>query len=442
MSTSEKQKVWIALDHSNRLATALAIVSHWGRERFIFNLLISRHPYWRTVEINLYKHQFDEIHILDRPYYIPNPISKLVTVIKLQRQRKRIAQLKYQSPNIVIGRAIVYCLYRLLLYPVHVFLTILKILRVKRRIAQLKIQPVDIIIGLQGLSYLENVMLSMHPKNLKIGIMPIEEYEQSIRPVDTNIYKNTLEGWVANRIIAPITGLHRTYCMRERLHPELTWWIRFQSSLLDIYGKVVVLGNPPTQIGDNIFTMPFPYVLPLKKAGGNRSNKKPKKVVFFGQAFLVTGYLVPPEVYAKNMNAFLAFVREKYGSTYKLVYRPHPLEKSETSLLDLEQFEIEKDEMLAELYLYRNVESIHAVFSVESISSRSAYYFFINAYSFLNISPYDEGMKNYFRLEMGNIPDDFYINDLTKMPNSYIKTEDMNEAIRKCQDVLNEVIRR
>ena len=320
---------------------------------------------------------------------------------------------------------------------------ILKILRVKKRIAQLKIQPSDIIIGFAGSAFNENIMLSMHPKNLKIAIMPGVVYEECIRPVDKSIYKNTLEGWLANWIVEPITGLHRTWCMRDRLHPGLIWWIRYKKSLPEIYDKVVVLGNFSTQIGENIITMPFPYVLALQKKGSNRSNKKPQKVVFFGADIL--GFVatqIDPRIYAKTMNACLSFLRKKYGSTYRLVYRPHPDETTERRLLDLDQFEIEDDGMLSEFYFYKNIENIHAVFSVESTSSRSAFHFFVNAYSFLNVFPYDEEMKNYFRLMMGNVPDDFYINDLSRMPKRYVNTVDMNEAIKKCQDVLDAVIRK
>jgi len=42
----------------------------------------------------------------------------------------------------------------------------------------------------------------------------------------------------------------------------------------------------------------------------------------------------------------------------------------------------------------------------------------------------------------GNVPDDFYINDLSTMPNRYVNTEDMDVVIKKCQDVLDSVIRK
>ena len=118
------------------------------------------------------------------------------------------------------------------------------------------------------------------------------------------------------------------------------------------------------------------------------------------------------------------------------------METDEIKLLDLDQFEIENDGMLAELYFYKNIEDIHAAFSVGSNASRSAFHFFINAYAFLNVFPYDEAAKKAFRLEMGNVPDDFYINDLSTTPNRYIKTEDINVAIKKCRNVLDVVLQK
>lgn len=403
MSTPEKRKVWLVLDHPQQFAIALGIVSHGGREKFIFNLLISPHSYWSKVDINLYKHQFDKIHFLERPDYTWHPI--------------RVLRMIFQ------------------------------ILRLKKKIAQLGIPRNDIIIGLSIFHYLENIVLSMYPGNLKIAIMPLVVYEECIREMDRNSYRNTVEGWLANWIVEPITGLHRTYCRVEKPQPLGYWWIRYRKSLLDIFNKVVVLGDFPSEksyFGDNIITMPFPYVLAFDKAGveNDHRDKKPQKVVFFGAPFKGGIAGITEEIWVKNVNAYLSFLREKYGAAYKLVYRPHPINADEIEFLNLDQFEIENDGMLAELYFYKNIEDIHAVFSVASTTCRSAFDFFINAYAFLNIFPYNDKAKNHFRETMGNVPDDFYINDLSITPNRYIKTEDINVAIKKCRDVLDVILQK
>lgn len=443
MSTLEKQKVWMVLEHPQAMVTALALVKHWGRDRFVFNLLISRHFYFEAIDINQYKNQFDNIIVFDRVDYVPNPFPHPLKIFRILRQKKMVAELKGQPGYVAVSQSVFNSLQNMLLYPLHVLSLIFRILRLKRRVAQLEIQPYDIIIGLSSFYYLENVVLSMHPQNLKIGIMPAVEYDQHVRPVDRSVYKDTLEGWVSNWIIEPVTGLHRTHYMKERRHPALTAWIRFKRPLPSIYNKFVVLGDISQLTGDNILTMPFPYTLTINQAGRNDSNKKRQKVVFFGSNFMgfVAG-VIAPEIFAQKLNACLSFVRERYGSTYKLVFRPHPFGKREIRLLDLSQFEVEDDGMLSEFYLYHNIENIHAVFAVESTSSRSAFNFFINAYSFLNIFPYDKEMKSYFRLNYGNVPDDFYINDLSIMPNRYVRTEDIDETRKKCRDVLDAVIRK
>lgn len=444
MSTPKKQKVWMVLDHPQQFAIALGIISHWSREKFIFNLLISSHPYWRKVDINLYKEQFDKIYFFERPDYLPSHAPQIIS--RFVNLKKRIARPKTKRTEIINSQSIFNSFMEFILnYVIHVPQMISQIFRLKKKIAQLGIQQNDIIVGLSIFHYLENVVLSVHPQNLKIAIMPKVVYAQCTRFMNKKIYRNTLEGWLANWFVEPITGLHRTYCMKERLHPDTYWWIRYRESLLDIFDKVIVLGDFPSEtsyFGDNIFTMPFPYILAFEKAGAknNYRDKKAQKIVFFGTPFREGLWNITPEIYAKNLNACLSFLREKYGATYKLVYRPHPMETYEIKLLDLDQFEIANDGMLAELYFYRNVEDIYAAFSVESTSSRSAFDFFINAYAFLNIFPYDEVVKKYFRLEMGNVSDDFYINDLSTTPNRYIKFENVNAAIKKCHDVLDTIL--
>ncbi|MFC1965155.1 hypothetical protein ACFLWG_04060 [Chloroflexota bacterium] len=401
MAKSDKQKIWIVLDHPMQFATALAIASHWGREDFVLNLLISPHPYWRKVDINLYRYQFDEVIYLERPDYTWHPIRALQMI--------------------------------------------LRIWRLKRRIARLNIKLDDIIIGLSVFHYLENMVLSMQSRNRKIAIMPSVVYQESINKIDKSIYRGTLEGWLASWLVEPIAGLHRTYCMKERLHPERYWRIRYKESLPDIYHKVVVLGTISDggyQLGNSIITMPYPYVLALgeTKEENFDNARKSQKVVFFGNSFSEGYFGLKPEVYAHYVNQCLSFLREKYASTHKLVYRPHPTESDEIKLLNLDQFDIEDDGMLSELYFYKNFADIYAVFSVGSTSSRTALHFFINAYAFINTFPFDEATKNYFRLEMGSVPDDFYIRDFSRTPKRYIKMKDADAAIKRCQDVLDLVL--
>lgn len=401
MSTNGKQRIWIILDHPQQFATALGIVSYLKRGDFFLSLLISPHTYWAKVDINLYNHLFDNIYFLDRPDYSWNPIK---------------------VPS-----------------------TIFKIFRLKRKIKQLGILQNDVIIGLSIFHYLENIIISMYPKNRKIGIMPYVVYQESTREMNRMVYENTFEGLLANWIIEPISGLHQTYCMKDKQHPDAYWRIRYKKSLQHIYDEIIILGNFVSENNhreDNINTMPFPYILAFgKMQNENSSLHCPKKIVFFGDSFRNGIRGVSSDDYKRHLNKCLSFLRNKYGATYKLIYRPHPIEKSEIGQLDLDQFEIENDGMLAELYFYQNMNDIYAVFSVGSNVSRSAIYFFINAYSFLDIFPFDDAAIDSFRQEMGNVPEEFYISDLSINPTEYIKMESLTDAKKTCQNVLDIIMK-
>lgn len=443
----------MVLNHPQELATALNMASHWGREKYNLNLVISRHPYWQKIDMREYEHQFDSIIFLERPDYVPAPMPNPGRVLGSIRSGKKAAQRKGQPAYVAVSRMILRKLRAILLYPAQILDMILRIRRVKKQVARLGIQSDDILIWLAVGHFVDNIMLSMYPRNMKIAIIISDTYQRCTAPIDRSVYQDTLEGWVTNWLIEPVTGLHRTYCVKDRFHPELPPLVRYRQSLPEVFDKIVVLGNSNGKAGDNIITMPFPYVLTISQSRADTSGKERKKVVFFGSHF--TGSLasiMDPEIYAKHVNSCLAFVRENYGADYRLVFRPHPrvsdsmgpldLSKleDELRLLDLEQFDIETDGMMAELYFYRNTENIHAVFSNESTSSRSAFHFLINAYSFLNIFPYDKGMKEFFRGFIGSVPTDFYISDLSVTPKKYVNTKNIDEVIKKLREVLDTLV--
>jgi hypothetical protein len=401
INKSGRQKVWLVVDHPMYFAIALAMISYWGKEKYSFNLLISTHEYWERVDINLYKHLFDEIHYLGRPDYTSHPVRVLHMIFQIQRLKKKIRQLGVSQDHVIIGFSIVH--------------------------------------------YLENIVLSTCPQAFKIGVMPYAVYQESLEKMDSGAYLSTIEGWVASSIIEPLFGLYRTYCMRYRLHPKHYWHLRYKKPLTEIYNKLIVLGNfsdEQTQLEENTVTMPFPYLLALqKKPSDKKAVRQPKKVIFFGTTFN-TKMELTLEKYLQCLNQCLSFLREQYGATYQLVYRPHPAGKDEVKYLDLDRFQIEENNMLSELYYYHNFEDIYAIFSIASTSSRSGLACFINSFVFLYVFPYSENTIQYFRQTMGNVPDDFYLKDLTQTPHRYLKEEEIDKAVKRCQQVLDRILLR
>lgn len=87
--------------------------------------------------------------------------------------------------------------------------------------------------------------------------------------------------------------------------------------------------------------------------------------------------------YIAKFNECLAAIRKRYPNC-NLYYKPHPADiETEQELLDLRGFRIINEKITAELFLIKHWDRIRAVFSIESLSSFSAYALGLNAYSFI-----------------------------------------------------------
>jgi len=398
-----QRKIWMILDHPHQLAIALPLASYW-KHNFMVNLLISPHPYWREVRLDDYAGQFDQIvRFQKRPDYV----SSLRGSVRL----------------------------------------IPEILRIKEQIKHLGIKQDDVIIGLSHCTFIENIVLSCTPKNLRIAIIPESEYREALRRPDWSTFQFSRGGLFARYLIQPLTGLERTLrltCRKQqssRLGGEPD---RFEREIADIYDKVVVLVNLYEEFGMRNSTtvlLPFPYVL-TRLGEHNAIQSQRKKVVFFGSH--LDGQPTSRKEFAKATNECLSFLRRTYGNTYELVYMPHPQETEvDWKQLDLSRFEIENDRRLGELYISDNRDSIDAVFSVHSTASRSAVNYGINAYVLFELFGFDDSSLQYHYGPYGHLgrqPDCFYIRDLTVAPVRYQNPERMDYARRVLQERLDSMV--
>jgi hypothetical protein len=200
----------------------------------------------------------------------------------------------------------------------------------------------------------------------------------------------------------------------------------------------VVLGNLYDEFNSNhsrtVF-MPYPYILESrerKEPVPLKNDNRQKVVDFWGTVFAEEGVQpIKSREFAAMVNKCLSFLRRNYANTHRLVYRPHPQETDrDWRLLDLEQFELETDRQIAELYMYDNREIIEAMFSVHSTSSRSAVNFGINSYVFCETFGFDELTNQHNRRHLGRQPDGFYIKDLANSPTEYQEPQRL-EYVRK-----------
>jgi hypothetical protein len=175
-------------------------------------------------------------------------------------------------------------------------------------------------------------------------------------------------------------------------------------------------------------------------------NQNTKKIIFFGDSFVSGRSTLSLSEYIIYLDQCLEFLRHNYKNKYQLVFRPHPKDQNGYLDLNLKDFIIENDGKNAELYFFENKDIIHSVYSVNSTACQSAFYFFIEAYFFIDFFPFPEEIKSYWKLEMGNIkgssiPEPAFIKELSRMPQPYINKNLIREYQATCQEVLNRLIK-
>ena len=229
MHRTRQRAIWMILDHPHQLAIALPLASYWRQSHIIVNLLISPHPYWKNVHLGDYANQFDRIVRFEKR---PDYASTL---------RGSIRQIR-------------------------------TILRLKKQVANLGIMQDDVIIGLSSSTFVENIILSCTPKNLRMAIIPKVAYDELVTRLDWSAFRLSRGGWLARYFVQPLTGLERTLRLTRRERQSSSKYgsglERFQREIGDIYTKVVVLVNLydgfRSENSKTIF-MPFPYVLTFSR---------------------------------------------------------------------------------------------------------------------------------------------------------------------------------
>src|SRR3989344_4385310 len=138
-----------------------------------------------------------------------------------------------------------------------------------------------------------------------------------------------------------------------------------------------------------------------------------KLIVFFGADFRNIPE-VNSELFIEKTNRCLDYIRRNYADC-QLIYRPHPDETDESHLFNLTSFSVQKDDQIAETFLWKNRERIKYIFSVCSTSSIAGFNMGLNAYSFYRY--FRELFKGASRIfddhYFTGFPDDFFIENLS-----------------------------
>lgn len=134
---------------------------------------------------------------------------------------------------------------------------------------------------------------------------------------------------------------------------------------------------------NNVLETPLPYWWAFQGENPELKGSRSKNiVVFFGNdlaSFRKLGVNV--DLYIKKCDECLDYLRKNFKNC-QLCYKPHPADKEEGVLLNLDGFDFINDKINSELFLFQNKDWIKGVFSLGSASSWSAYGMGLNAYVF------------------------------------------------------------
>lgn len=410
-SISSDAKLWIVLGRPVRLPSALIAVQVLG-DRFPggCHLLRDASQWWERAQWHSFAHHFAGIHAFPR-------VDTCRGLVDLPRLYRETAERKAAASALPVN------------------------------------PETDVLLCLASVMGLANAAVSAHPELYKILCISTSGYEGLTRQPDRLRFRFTTSGWLQNRVVEPLAGVERTLHFKPRLNPggDGVRLVRLQKKPDDVYDSIVVMSNSgrelPHNADDRLIAARFPSMaelLDFSKFSGNGVDQR-RRVIFFGTPFLLIHNL-SPAVYIQHLNRCLDYIRRNHGQNCELIYRPHPIETEEASRLQLDDFRIEDDREAAELYFLRHFAEIKAVYSVSSTVSRTALNNGLNAYSFWRCFPFPETAAKFFEKQMGDVPSEFDIRDLTRASVSYqasrktdTSTRSFGEALKVAMDLRQKV---
>jgi hypothetical protein len=310
----------------------------------------------------------------------------------------------------------------------------------------------DVLLCVAGLLGLGNAALSAHPDVYKILCVSQKAYGELTRHGDRARYRFTTSGWLQNRFVEPMAGVERTIHYKPRINPggDGVRLRRLQKDPEEIFDVIIFMSNSggelPARGEHQIIPSRFPSISELsdfslaldeRRASANGPSGS-DRVIFFGTPFLLVKNL-EPEIYVEHLNRCLDYIRRNYPGR-DLVYRPHPFEKGEASKISLAGFRVEDDREVADLYFLRHFAGIEAVYSVSSTVSRTALNNGLNSYALWRCFPFSETQTKFFRKVMGDVPAEFEISDLTKLPIVYQDRQSTSLGQNTFSNALNRAV--
>ena len=377
-------QAWFVVDHPLQLVDALYTAQFLRTSGFKVHLLVSLHPYWKQDYLTLCEEFFDSIHVYER--------------------------LAHEHAQYGI-------------------FYLLAVRRLQRSLCSLGIGEKDLIVSFMICWTLENALISLFKQNFKVLVLPEYRFSMDLEVnPDMHLHQFVPGGEISYRMIEPLCGLYRTLYMQEKgTHSAVGTFVRYESAIETLYNVTLLMYNHGQKKAEHLRSgivatsrPPYQKFYPVEK-----NNPEKKKIIVFGSGLfsVLTCQLTQTEHEISVLNHCLEYIRRNYQHRYHLIYRPHPIHRQEMECLNLDNFEIELDGAMAELYFLKERAIIHQVFSMTSSTSVIAFNHGLNAYSFLKLFDFlGQEVHNLLELYQG-VPSVFFITDLSRLPYPYPPVE-------------------
>lgn len=387
--TTDKKKVWINLDHPWQFLLALGI-RYASPENIEYGLIISRHKYWKLVDIDSYRNLFTQIYFFDEPERT-HSVKEVFQFIKSAKEIYR------QMEKIPVGQD-------------------------------------DIFLTLSYFKYVENIITSVFSKNKKIFLCRGDMHNLVSKRLSEILFSKefwiTKSGWLHYLLIEPFLKLKKRTLFYWIKGKEQTHETSYSSPIELLYDKVFVIKSlfKKKLETEEIY---FPYYLlrDTQKQLGER-----KRIVFFLADF------VRNENYYNKISQILQNLRQQYQERYLLEIRLHPNKLSEYELVNCSGWTINREFGNAEQYLIRHASEIAFAISHLSTSVLFAVSVGIPAYSYHRCFGFNQNFIQRFERIFADMPEEFFLTSLESFPDSYktepVGREEVRNSLQKLYNVL------
>lgn len=385
--TTDKKKIWIILDHPWQLSLALAIRAACPINTS-FNLIISRHKYWKSIEGDSYQGQFNQVLFFEEP--------------------ERAHNLK------------------------GAFRFIKSVKELRKQIEKLPVGEEDVFLTLSYFKYVENIMTSVFSRNKQIFLCRSDMRGLVHKKLSEILFSKefwiTKSGWAHYLLLEPLLKLKKRTLFYWIKGKEQTHETSYSQPVEILYDKVFVIKSlfKKNLEATEIY---FPYYLLRneQKQTGER-----KRIVFFLADF------VRNENYYDKISQILQNLRKQYQDQYLLEIRLHPNKLNEFELVNCDGWTVNREPGNAEQYLIRHASEIAFAISHLSTSVLFAASIGIPAYTYHRCFGFNSNFMQRFERIFADMPEEFFLISLESIPGPYItKSVGPNEIRNSLQKLYN-----